>query len=280
MDVCIGWNHPVEMGGQWDGYNDSGIFTFKGKPIESLGREITQNSRDEVLDKSKPVRIEFEYFQLDSSQIPNVDELKDNFEICKETTSDNRAKTFFEAATEILRKSSIPVLKISDFNTNGIKGPCEHGTPYFAFMKATGESVKSSVDSGGSFGIGKNAPYAVSDLRTVFVSTAFRDENGLVQEYIQAKSILMSHEKDGEVRRGQGYWGIKEQCMPVNDSKIIPDWLKRPISSDTNEPELGTSLYVLGFSKPNNWEERLTSSIISNFFGAINNGQLEVEING
>lgn len=276
----IGWHHAVESGGSWDGFNDSGIYTFKGKPIESLGREIAQNSRDEVLDPSKPVRIEFEYFDLQSRDIPDIDELKDNFEICRTSTEDKRAKTFFEAAKLIIEKSTIPVLKISDFNTNGIKGPCEPNKPYHAFMKASGESVKSNAISGGSFGIGKNAPYAVSELRTIFVSTAFRAENGSIQEYVQAKSILMSHIKNGEVRRGQGYWGVKDQCLPVENSKLIPGWLKRPVSPDTNVPELGTSIYVLGFSKPSNWEERLTASIISNFFGAITNGQLEVEING
>jgi len=282
MSSKIGWSHPVESGGQWDGYNDSGIETFKGNPIVSLGREITQNSRDEVLDPKKPVRIQFELVDLLCSDIPSLQEFQQNIHTCKDFAGEpgSRAATFFDHASTLLSKKKLSVLKISDFNTKGIKGPCKHGSPYFAFMKATGESVKPTVDAGGSFGIGKNAPYAVSELRTLFVSTAFKNEKGNIEQYFQAKSILMSHTMGKNTHRGQGYWGISKNCLPVTDPETVPTWLKRPVSEETGEVELGTTLFVLGFTKPKNWEERLTASIVSNFFGAITDGKLEVEISG
>jgi hypothetical protein len=282
MTANIGWCHPVESGGQWDGFNDSGIETFKGNPIVSLGREITQNSRDGVLNPHLPVRIEFELIDLLCEQIPDLKAFESNIDICKSFASKSgaRAEAFFENASKLLSQKKISVLKISDFNTKGIKGPCDHGTPYFAFMKASGESVKPTIDAGGSFGIGKNAPYAVSELRTLFVSTAFKNDSGQTEQYIQAKSVLMSHKNGKDTHRGQGYWGITENCLPVTDASLVPEWLKRPISPETGEVELGTTLYVLAFTKPKNWVERLTSSIVSNFFGAINDGKLEVEIIG
>ncbi|PMG28020.1 hypothetical protein BCU94_18495 [Shewanella sp. 10N.286.52.C2] len=281
MSSHIGWSHPVESGGQWDGFNDSGIETFKGNPIVSLGREITQNSRDSVLDEKLPVRIEFNLFDLDVATIPDIQGLRNNISVCQEFAKNSgaRAEQFFNDATKLLSKKKVSVLKISDYNTKGIMGPCEHGTPYFAFMKASGESVKSSDIAGGSFGIGKNAPYAVSELRTLFVSTAFKNSKGEVEQFFQAKSILMSHKHKRKTHRGQGYWGNTKDCMPISDSSEVPEWLRRPIAED-GSVELGTSLYVLGFTKPKNWEERLTSSIVSNFFGAITEGKLEVEING
>lgn len=282
MSSKVGWSHPIESGGQWDGFNDSGIETFKGNPIVSLGREITQNSRDGVLDPKRPVKIEFNAFNLNVAEIPDLEKFKENVNVCKDfaKTSGTRAIQFFDNAELLLAKKTIPVLKISDFNTKGIMGPCVHGTPYFAFMKATGESVKPTLDAGGSFGIGKNAPYAVSELRTIFVSTAFKNDKGVIEQYFQAKSVLMSHKSGNKTHRGQGYWGLTKDCMPINDSTEVPDWLKRPISKETGEVELGTTLFVLGFTKPTNWQERLTSSIVSNFFGAITDGKLEVEING
>jgi hypothetical protein len=282
MSSDIGWSHPTDEGGEWDGFNDSGIETFKGNPIVSLGREITQNSRDGVLDVNKPVRIEFDLINLPTSEIPDIGTLKSNVTKCLPyaTKSGGRATEFFKNATELLNKKNIPILKISDFNTKGVKGPCEHGTPYFAFMKATGESVKPTPDASGSFGIGKNAPYAVSELRTLFISTACKNDKGEIEQYFQAKSVFMSFQDDLKTFRGKGYWGIKQGCLPITNPELIPEWLKRPISIDTGEVELGTSLFVMGFTKPKNWQERLISSIVSNFFGAINDGKLEVEING
>lgn len=282
MSSKVGWNHPIESGDQWDGFNDSGIETFKGNPIVSLGREITQNSRDGVLNPQKPVRIEFESFDLKVDQIPNLDEFVANINKCLPfaESSGTRAKQFFQNAQSILAKKTITVLKISDFNTKGIAGPCERGTPYHAFMKATGESVKPTLDAGGSFGIGKNAPYAVSELRTIFVSTAFRNRGGNIEQFFQGKSVLMSHEDGENTHRGQGYWGNIKHCKPISEVADVPEWLQRPTNRESGEIELGTTLFVLAFTKPANWQERLTSSIVSNFFGAVTDGKLEVEING
>jgi hypothetical protein len=72
-------------------------------------------------------------------------------------------------------------------------GPSHNGTAFYAFMKAKGQSKKASDTATGSFGIGKFAPYAVSRLRTVFVSTVYKDAEGVIQRLTQGKSILMSH---------------------------------------------------------------------------------------
>jgi len=42
----IGWNFPSNNHGQKAGLNDSGIETFLGTPLQSLAREVVQNSID------------------------------------------------------------------------------------------------------------------------------------------------------------------------------------------------------------------------------------------
>jgi hypothetical protein len=278
----IGWNHPVDENDETEGFNDSGIYTFNSSQITSLGREITQNSLDEVLDETKPLSLKFVMLRKKTKDIPDFSGLRETFELCGKTAEgvNERAGKFFKNGLSLMGKANIPVLCVADFNTKGMRGPCVSGTNYHAFMKATGEGVKSSQTAGGSYGIGKNAPYAVSELRTIIVSTAFLDNEGLVKTYFQAKSILMSHSDGENTRRAKGYWGVKKGCKPIEDPNLVPDWLHRPIDDETGTYALGTSLFILGFNEPNNWQERLTASILSNFFGSICAGKLEVEIDG
>ena len=47
--MSIKWYFPSTGGGRKAGLNDSGIETFKDKPIRSLAREICQNSLDAAI---------------------------------------------------------------------------------------------------------------------------------------------------------------------------------------------------------------------------------------
>lgn len=55
------WQFPVNAsGGQPEGLNDSGVESFRGNQIESLAREIIQNSTDAKREMNKPVTVSFE----------------------------------------------------------------------------------------------------------------------------------------------------------------------------------------------------------------------------
>ena len=192
-----------------------------------------------------------------------------------------RAQIFFENAFELLSKNKVAVLKISDYNTTGVRGPCENGTPYYALLKASGQSKKSQTTAAGSYGIGKYAPFAVSSLRTVFVTTIWEGGDGYHQ-YVQGKSILMSHKAtNGKTREGVGFWGIKERCLPVETvSEYVPEWLLRAKSDQDVRRNVGTTLSILAFPAEKGWELILAASIAENFFGAITRGQLDVVIQG
>lgn len=57
--MSIGWKFPPNNYGKEDGLNDPGIETFLSRPLESLAREVIQNSRDATQDSSKPVIVNF-----------------------------------------------------------------------------------------------------------------------------------------------------------------------------------------------------------------------------
>jgi hypothetical protein len=281
MAKSIGWHNPVDDSDQWDGFNDSGIEHFAGSPIRHLAREVNQNSLDSA--NGPTVRVVMRHHQVETDSIPHVDELKKTIELCKVAAKHEspKAEQFFSVATDELKKKRISVLEISDFQTHGMRGPSENGTPFYAFTKASGQSRKPSATATGSFGIGKFAPYAVSKLRTVFVSTVFQDDDGKYHQLTQGKSILMSHDDASKRKQGAGFWGIRDRCQPIPGvSTIIPAWIQRT-ANEANLPESkGTKLTILAFDNVNGWQDSLAASVAENFFGAINAGKLEVDIDG
>lgn len=279
----IDWNHPVDEAGQWDGFNDPGIEHFMGLRLKNLAREIVQNSLDAHDPSiSNPVKVVFNEIEIPTDQIPNLDTFRNNIDLCLQSAIHEGAKAqeFFNGASKILRAPRVKALVISDYNTTGIAGPCLNNNPYFAFMKAKGQSKKKNESASGSFGIGKFAPYAVSGLRTVFVSTVFRDSENKLQQYSQGKSILMSFDDSNNCRHQScGFWGVAEKCMPIEgDIDAVPLWLSRIKSENSVVP--GTRLVILGVSLQKQWRSALAASIAENFFGAIQSNRLEVSITG
>jgi len=279
----IGWVHPIDESDQWDGFNEPGIEHFSGSPIRHLAREVVQNSLDSHDESSNlPVRVVINEASIKTSEIPGIEELKITLSLCLKSAENEsaKAKQFFENTIKDLEKSRVKVLEISDYNTKGMSGPVKNGTPYYAFMKAKGQSKKSSETATGSFGIGKFAPYAVSRLRTVFVSTVFQEREAVFNQYTQGKSILMSYDDEFDKRHvGVGFWGVREKCQPVEGkSKELPSWLVRASTKEDLQKNVGTKLTILAFDGQTGWQESLAASIAENFFGAINSSKLEVLI--
>ncbi len=172
----IGFAFPIDPAGEWDGFNDAGIEHFTGSPFAGLGREVSQNVLD-ALDE-QPAKMTIRLVNVDTASIPDVDELRATIEACKAAPKESdKQELFFNEALHLLSQPKIPVLQIADYNTTGVIGPCINGKPYFALLKAKGQSVHAGENSIGSFGIGKFAPFVMSRLRTVFVSTVWSDEN-------------------------------------------------------------------------------------------------------
>lgn len=277
---AVGFEFPQDFADRWDGFNDSGMEHFSGNPFEHLGREVPQNTIDAVASLSEPARIEVRLIKVRTADLPGIVELRKAVDRCLGVAENEseKAKIFFQSAKKMLAGRIIPVLQIADHNTTGVTGPCENGTPYFALMKAVGQSKKSGTATG-SFGIGKFAPYTVSNLRTVFLTTVWRDHAGSLHHYVQGKSILMSHKDDaGKTRIGTGFWGRRKHCMPVESIDCLPPWLLRAEASGLVDKNVGTTLSIIGFAGGQNWQNALAANVAQNFFGAINDGHLVVEI--
>lgn len=243
--------------------------------VSSLVRESVQNSNDEVLDKSLPVKVRFKVGRQKAL-------------LNKEYFSD-----IYSHAQESLPKNLIPDLNqdakylvIEDFNTGGLRGSIssirptdeskkKYGSNFWFFEWKTGETNK-LAGSRGSWGIGKAVLSAASKLKTILVYSE-RDKS-MCQES-ETESILFGH-------------SIFKYAF-VNGIRLKPhrNWMKevevngeiefRP-SSDQNEidlfcsdwqiqrqkAELGTSI-LIPYIKDDISAEHLAKCVIHDYFIAI-----------
>lgn len=266
------WRYSKLNSGVRQGISDAAIESFTGNRIGSLTREICQNSLD-AKDKETdgPVKIVFKEFSIKKEVFPDIKGLTSSFENAlkqTQTLSDQKASNLIKKSLEILKFSKINFLRISDFNTTGLDG-INSKTPssWNNLVSSEGISDKDS-SAGGSFGIGKNASFATSNLRTVFYSTL----NASGQEATIGVSNLPSYDLDeeGSFTQGTEFLGIDEKNTPI-PSLITLD-------NQFNRTTKGTDIYIAGFIEDNN-ELSMIKEILNNYLYAIHDDSLVIEIN-
>src|SRR5262249_25494330 len=144
-------------------------------------------------------------------------------------------------------------------------GDKERTKNWYNLIRCSGSSSKWAGE-GGSFGIGKNAPFAASNMRTVFYSTHNRDGDYA----FQGVARLVTHQRSGEgVVQATGYLGGKDG-LSIRDKKKIPKPFPRT--------KQGTDVFILGYLGEDSWSKDLIYSVLENFWPAIHFGELEVQV--
>lgn len=265
------WSFPSNNYGQVNGIADSGIETFQGTPLKSLSREICQNSLDASIGETATV--EFSCFQLDAESLPGINDLQ---QACTsahahwKSNNSDRATRFFTKALSVLNKPQIPVLRISDYNTTGLRGSKEeYNSPWSNLIKSSGASDKGG-SSGGSFGIGKWAPFACSQLHTVFYSTLDVDQEVASQGVARLASFKND---DGETTQGIGYYGEEHNTPYFDVMDLQPGYSRKACGT-------GTDIYIAGFAfADDEWKDEIIVSALEGFLYAFLNDKLIVKVN-
>ena len=270
MSSRIDWHFPRTDGGISHGYVDPGIEHFGGAKLSGLARETIQNSLDARVSDEQPVHVTFEIKRLDTAGAGlGFDELARAIRLCIDSRArdDDKARIEFGAAYRMLSAAQVTFLRIEDRNTTGLRGE-----KWRALVKEQGTSYKDVPGAGGSFGIGKSAPFSISPLRTVYYYSRFDADSSPVAQF-QGKAILVSHGEGKNETQGTGFFGITEQCGHlVNDQ--IPIGIQNAEKGRGN----GTSLWIPGFDDSSGWQKQIARNVIENFFCAIDEKQLVVLI--
>lgn len=268
------WNVVHAPGLKIKGSNNAGQDRFMDKAIDSLAREVTQNSLDAHDDdvQNTPTEVVYQTFKLETRLIPGIRQIKNTIlpeaEKFWNEKKDSATVGFLTNFRQVLEQDRINVLKISDFNTKGL-----NKNNYESLVLGESYSVKDSEDSAGSKGIGKAAPFAVSDLRMVFynsLATDKKERSAGVMNFVSYK-----HE-DSEVDNDY-----------TQDSISFYDKKNQVIDHQTvfggdgqRTDEFGTDLFIMGLRQFTDFQNEVALATINNFLVAIINQQLVVDVCG
>ena len=243
---------------------------FKDDLYTSLVRESIQNSID-AANGAEPVRVEFLYKQINSRDFPNFFGLRDHIHGCIDYYGDD-AKKVYKPMLDVFPendglKQTIPYLRVADYNTKGMTyADGDTKSTFYAFVRAIGVTVKDETGArGGSFGYGKAAYYKMSPFSTVFISTM--DTN--YHRSFEGASVLSTHKLDGEVLTSVGYYD-NNNGKPITNGDDIPVPFRR------DEP--GSNIDIIGIEKESNSVGNILKEVIRNFWMAIYDGILEVQV--
>lgn len=268
------WYFADQPNGQEVGPNNAMEQSFKSQPYASLVRESIQNSLDAVLDETEPVLVKFSFMEMKGFDYPEFFELQYHIKGCLDYFPNNHnAKVTYEPMLELFEGNKysehLGYIRVSDYNTKGMK--YEEGntdTPFYAFVRSAGVTVKDNSSAGGSFGFGKAAYYLLSPINTIIVSTCTENYD----KYFEGAASLCTHTYKGDKKMAFGYYDDKNG-KPITDESDIPAKFRR------SEP--GTDINILGFDIEYTDEavKEMTEAVLRNFWMAIYNGKLVVNIN-
>ncbi|MDE2787157.1 MAG: hypothetical protein OXL37_10890 [Chloroflexota bacterium] len=270
------WQFPPNDAGEIEGPNDPGISHFTDQRDTNLIRESIQNSLDAKAG-GEPVRVEFSLQDLAISDFEG-NQLRDILDwAINSPHNDDKGKEQFTNGKWLLNDNrQLRTLCIRDSNTTGAQDvPRPGGAPskWAALTKGSGSPVKEQKDAAGSFGLGKHSAFAVTDLRTVLYSTAWRDNDRMNLRFI-GKTILVSHtDGSGAPKRRTGYLSAGSYA-PLTDNDV-------PRIFGLRQP--GTAIYIPGYKigpdrgQPG-WQRDCIAIAIDNYFHAIVKGHLTVKV--
>lgn len=268
-----------------DDFGDHGTETFKNSndgalKFKKFAREIVQNSID-AKDSSinEPLVVKFKFLDINKNEFPNFagveEHIKGTITYCESKNKKNNAYNISKRELDILSRDKLRVLKISDYNTFGVRGSKDKDSNknyWRGLIFNDGDSIKSSSDSLGCHGLGKGAAYALSNLRTVFYNTYDIDGNkamqGVTRQYVSYVN--------GQKKHYKGYFGnvSLNEVNPIIDNNIDYPIFKRE--------EKGTDIFVvepdISYNSIETVKWYLIESVLANFFVAIRDGNLEVVV--
>ena len=265
------WQFPPRNGGI-DFVQDPSSAHFSDAPMSKLVREVLQNSLDARENGIyEPVVVKFRSTPI-NRQLIGATQLYKHLTACLDRAkAENHPASlmrFYENACKTLKSKTVRCLSITDSRTTGLSD-----SRWNALVVQEGAVQKPGVGApGGSYGIGKNAVFNVSDIRTVFYSTRYVNGREGRVEKMQGKATLMSHpnpDNGSDDLQHIGFYAAQNREPLVTTE--IHDFFR------LDEP--GAGVFVMGFNpRSSNWMKDIASAVIENFFDAIHQKTLIVEI--
>lgn len=238
-------------------------------PTDLLVREAVQNSLDERrADSDDPVRIRFERRVLTGPDKRRFVDALDLRVLADRRRHFRTAHNWFGKGDSVLAQIEdpdvrLPILAVSDFNTNGLGGywnrRLSRQDRFFNLALSIGGSLKwedekendtDAVRTLGSYGYGKMVFALNSDLRTVVYYSTFDSDAHTERRRSRAMAtaFLPQHTTENKDFAGQAYYGI-DSGEPANPRKPLVGrdahaWARSLGLPKRSEAEPGTTVMV------------------------------------
>ncbi|MEU9849843.1 transcriptional regulator [Streptomyces sp. NPDC047985] len=251
---CPGWYHrPAYADGGRD-FGNAAAFAFEAD-VEVLAREATQNSLDERLDLTRPVRVRYTLHELTGEALDRFreaiqwDRLLPHYEAA--AAQDQKVGRVIDAGLREMREHDrLVLLRVDDFNASGLTGDDYETGRFAAVVRRQLDSHKSVDGAGGSYGLGKATLWATSRLGLVLMnSTLSEPHEGQTERRLIGRLDLPWREVDGTPWAGPAWFGRPDPR--VDGADVARSWWadeesveRLHLVRESDEP--GTSFLIVG----------------------------------
>ncbi|MFE7596462.1 helix-turn-helix transcriptional regulator [Streptomyces sp. NPDC057494] len=288
LRLPIAWHHRLAHRDGGREYGNAAAFAFDAG-LAVLARETVQNSLDERLDPTRPVRVRFTLHELTGETLKAfLDALKWNeLEAHYAAASQSRQKVgrvLDEGLRAMREESTLLLLRVDDYNAAGLTGPEYGDGRYAAVVRRQLDSHKRNDRAGGSFGLGKATLWSTSRLGLVLMnSTLSESHEGRTARRVVGRLDLPWREIDGTAYAGPAWLG--EPDTEKEHESVSRSWwatehevANLKLSRESEDP--GTSFLVVGAHDASgagnsleDMHEALHSAVADNFWAAMTSGR-------
>lgn len=266
------------------GLNDLGEAFRSRDIVPALVRESIQNGLDAKRDDAPFVTMKFGYDRIDPNEIPGALDVKRVFTLCRDFPERSRTeRRFFEKGLELLGNvtGKIGMLTISDYGTCGLRGAKTNanGSRWKGLVMTSGAG-NDDGSRGGGFGLGKEAMYLASELRTIFFSTIDDTDKFAAHMGVGCLASFNNPRFDGNQQADRNIFYCSENYDPEKDGSVpsIPGVIK---FSNRQPGDYGTDVYIPGFEVESDVEAlsaAILGEVLKSFMVAVDEGTLVVAL--
>ncbi len=236
-------------------FGNAAAFAFEAD-LEVLAREATQNSLDEHDRRNdRPVTVRYTLHELSGDALARFrtaihwGDLQPHYEAA--AAQDQKVGRVISAGLrEMFERDRLVLLRIDDYNANGLTGDDYEDGRFAAVVRRQLESRKSDVAAGGSYGLGKATLWATSRLGLVLMnSTLSEPHEGNTRRRLIGRLDLPWREVDGRRFAGPAWLGRPD--AEADNAEVVRSWWADEdtvenlhLTRESDDP--GTSFLIVG----------------------------------
>ncbi|MET8156722.1 helix-turn-helix transcriptional regulator [Sphaerisporangium sp. NPDC005289] len=251
----VAWHHRLAHSDGGRELGNAAAFAFDSS-LAITAREATQNSLDERWDRTRPVRVRFTLHEISGERLRRLQEALrwDDLAPHVEAAGDPKQKVgrvLADGLRELRETGKLLLLRIDDYNANGLTGPEYDDGRFAAVVRRQLDSHKRGT-AGGSFGLGKATMWGASRFGMVILnSTLSEPYEELHERRLIGRIDLPWHELNGVQYAGPAWLGSRD---PIREAAARSWWAgERTVEElylQRGSVDPGTSFLIVGAHDP------------------------------